>query len=193
MSPAVIQDSTKCLGVTTKDMNIFLQTQSHPASPSHWFVAGFEALALAGLSPQCRWQGCPSMPFSPPTLAGWCGSQELVDKPVTESAEMGQALWKSASWLHRGELVGFQDWKGSFFSLLNPSVFPLLRNDTSTRDPRAFSFALPFPPPSHHQIPPTHFSLKSQSLPVSPSHFGHSYHRSLPGWPKLPSNWPPIL
>ena len=179
MSPAVIQDSTKCLGVTTKDMNIFLQTQSHPASPSHWFVAGFEALALAGPSPQCRWQGCPSMPFSPPTLAGWCGSQELVDKPVTESAEMGQALlWKSASWLHRGELVGFQGWEGSFFSLpqhLQSSHFQEMTPLLEIPEPS------PLPFPSHHYpITKSRPHTLQPQVPVSPC-------LSFSLWAQLPS------
>ena len=105
----------------------------------------------------------------------WWISQSLSlqkwGSPFFERVHLGytENLWASR--------VG----KEAFFLFLNPSVFPLWGNDTSTRDPRAFSFALPFPRPSHHQVLPTRFKLEPQSLPVFPSHFGQSYHCRLPG------------
>lgn len=181
MSPAVTRDSSpKCLEVTREDINIFLQSSVPSSSSFHvidlWAssLAGFEALALAGPSPQCH--------SAHPLQQVGVGTRELVDRPITKSAEMGQSfLWKSASGLHRGALVGFQGWEGSFSVFFNPSVFPLVGNDTSTRVLRALSFALPFPWPTHHLVLSTHLILELQSLPVFPSHLGHSYHHHLPG------------
>ena len=91
MSPAVTRDSSpKCLEVTTEDINIFLQSSVPSGSSFHvtdlWAssLAGFEALALAGPSPQCH--------SAHPLQQVGVGTRELVDRPITKSAEVGQSL-----------------------------------------------------------------------------------------------------
>ena len=68
MSLAVIHDCTKCLWVTTEDMNIFLQSSIPSSLSFHLLICGRVWSPGTG-------RAVPSMPLSPPTLAGWCASQ----------------------------------------------------------------------------------------------------------------------